>query len=88
MDSDNSNRGDRGELGKGTPGKRLKALWRRLKFAGSLKAFLRTLKDNVDLKAWKLSKAGKSNQKRTDANAKRVRETGQATKLAKKAKTK
>jgi len=85
-------RGNRGEVGLGTPGSRLKSLWHRYnknarKTGGkvsTLKVFLREIKDNPDVKAWKANKAGKNNQKRTEANARRARDEGNATRLSRK----
>lgn len=76
-------RGDRGELGQGTPGSRLKTLWHEKKCPGSLKEFVRSLTDNPDAKTWRANKLGKNNKKRSDANLKRAREEAQATRLAK-----
>ena len=80
-------RGDRGELGPGSPGKRLKALWHAEGKGRSLKAFVKALgKDNADVKTWFASKHGKNNQKRTDANIKAAMEARNATKVAKRKK--
>jgi hypothetical protein len=79
-------RGDRGEVGQGSPGSRLKALWHAAGGRGSLKQFVKTLKDNADAKSWLANKHGKNNQKRTDANIKAALEARSATKVAKRKK--
>jgi hypothetical protein len=76
-------KGNRGEVGKGTPGSRLKALWVASKDGRSLKAYVRSLlKDNPDAKLWLNNKKGKNDTKRSDANVANARAIGQATKLA------
>lgn len=79
--------GPRGELGKGTPGKRLKAMWNEKKRpGGSLKAFVKSLKDNDDVAKWLTAKGGKNNLKRSDNNVRLSREIANATRNAKRKK--
>jgi hypothetical protein len=91
-------RGDRGELGKGTAGGRIKALWHSecftkkdlglTKIAGtpSLKAFARakSKEGNQDAKDWFECKAGALNESRSDKNKTRVSLEKQASKAARK----
>lgn len=82
-----SGKTNRGVVGQGTPGSRLKALWHKEGKGKSLKQFARSLvKDNADAKRWLENKLGKHDQKRSDANATLARTIGQATKAAKRKK--
>lgn len=69
---------------KSNPNKRV---YVRLEGAPSLKQFARQLLKDGDpvAKEWFANKLGAKNQKRSDANIKAARETGQATKAAKRA---
>ena len=80
-------RGNRGNLGKGTPSSRLKSLWHENKCPGSLKQFVRSLSDNPDVAVWRASKSGKNNQKRTDVNVRKARESSQSTRLTRRKKS-
>ncbi len=91
-------RGDRGELGKGTAGSRLKSLWHSecftkkelglVQIAGtpSLKAFARAKakEGNQDAKDWFECKAGALNESRSDKNKSRIALEKQASKAARK----
>ncbi len=91
-------RGDRGEVGKGTAGSRLKSLWHSecftkkelglVQIAGSpsLKAFARAKakEGNQDAKDWFECKAGALNETRSDKNKSRIALEKQASKAARK----
>lgn len=65
-----TNKGQKGELGKGSPGKRLKELWKTKGAKGqSLRAFVKSLKDNTDVKNWFANKAGENEKERSEVNA-------------------
>jgi hypothetical protein len=85
--SEDNNRGNRGEVGHGSPGSRLKALWHAKKCPGTLKQFVRSLKDNPDVALWKANKSGKNNTPRSADTIRRAKEVGQATKQARRKKS-
>lgn len=81
-------RGDRGELGLGSAGTRLKNLHASMGRGLTLKQFVRDqLKaGNPDAKEWYANKTGKNRSKRTEKSIARISLEKNATKLAKKAK--
>lgn len=84
-------RGPRGELGKGSAGKRLKALHAAFlktnkKARVSLKAFVKTLGDSADAKKWAADKSGANDEPRTKANAELAKTIANATRLTRRKK--
>jgi len=77
---------DRGKVGEGTAGKRLKALWHEAGAHGSFKSFVRSLSNNPDVSMWWASKRCENERARSDLNLKRVREERTATRAAKRKK--
>ena len=83
-------RGDRGEIGSGTPGSRLKRLHAETGRGLSLKTFVRdqAKAGNVDVKTWMDNKKGLNEMARTKESVARITLQKSATKLAKKSKGK
>jgi hypothetical protein len=74
-------RGDKGEVGKASPGDTMKALHRATGRGLSLKVFARDLAKAGDetALAWFANKKGAANQERSDANIKKAIESRAAT---------
>lgn len=81
-------RGERGELGTGSAGIRLKNMHAKQGRGLSLKTFVRdqAKAGNVDAKAWLDNKRGVNDMKRSENSVKRIAIEKNATKLAKKSK--
>jgi len=81
-------RGSRGEVGKGTPSTKIKALWKREgKSNEALKRFARRMikeKKNTDAQMWFDCKAGKFDMERSEKNIARIQLERQASKSTKK----
>lgn len=92
--SEEKKRGERGELGKGTPGSRLKGLWhshtamstKKGTPALSFKAFVKTLKDNTDVSVWVANKRLQNQDRKSDVKLALNKVIAAATKLQKRKK--
>lgn len=73
-------------VGNGTPSAKIKKMWHDAKRPGTLKSFVRSVKDLEVAKLWLANKRGKNNTKKAETTVRRCKETSQATKLSKKKK--
>lgn len=88
--TEDQRRGNRGELGTGTPGTRLKNLHAAMGRGLTLKQFVRdqVKAGNPDAKQWFANKHGAADMKRSEASIKRILVEKGATKLARRSKKK
>lgn len=77
-------RGERGEVGTGSPSTRLKARWRKEGKGASLKEFATSIaKSDPEVQKWFDAKAGKFEEPRSEKNLARIQMEKQASKSAK-----